>query len=294
MPVQNSSRTAGVSFALFCLALILTAYSARNPWVSRLGSSALLELQRPFQSVFHGSVGRAGGVWEDYVALIGVNEENKILRERIEALESDNSRYREYESEISRLRSLLGTLEDHHLEGIAADVIGYDPSNWVRSITIDKGSRQGIAVNMPVIAGDAVVGQVIAVSFNSARVLLITDHSSGVDALAQQSRVRGVVQGVGKELCEMRFVMQEDVLTVGDRVVTSGMDGVYPKGLLIGIVAEVRQRGDGMFQTVRVKPGATLARLETVLVVTQGAPVSEEIPAVIPPALEGKKQRKRE
>jgi rod shape-determining protein MreC len=267
------------SFFFFATALALSAYSARNPWVAKIGVNLVGEVLRPLEFLVVGGSENVTGVWSHYVWLVDVRKENERIKERVEALEAENSRLLEGENELKRLRKLVNAAEDRQIEGIAAEVIGYDPSNWVRAVTVDKGSLVGIAAGMPVIEGDAVVGQVIAVSPNTARVLLLTDHASAVDALVQSSRARGVVHGLGKEYSELRYVLQEDVVAVGDRIITSGMDGIFPKGLTIGVVSEAQKAGAGMFQSVRVEPAADISKLESVLIVTEGVAESE-LPAV--------------
>lgn len=274
--MQATSRVALSSFFLFCFSLFLTAYSARNRWFVELGFKAVAELLYPLQVVFRKSSQGVSGIWDGYIALIGVQEENQILRERLEALEAENSRLLEEESEVKRLRMLLNAAEEHQLQGIAANVIGYDPSNWIRAIIVDKGSTHGVETGLAVIDGDAIVGHVIATSLYSSKVLLLTDHASGIDSLVQNSRARGVVQGLGKEFCELRYVLQEDTVSVGDRIISSGMDGIFPKGLAVGVITEMPKKTEGIFQSIRVRPSAKLARLETVLIVTSKGTVPEE------------------
>jgi rod shape-determining protein MreC len=120
-----------------------------------------------------------------------------------------------------------------------------------------------------------VVGQVIAVSPNSARILLMTDHSSGIDAIVQGSRIRGVVEGSGTQMSQLRYVTREFSIKTDELVLTSGMDGVFPKGLLLGTVSAVQSSGGGMFQTVEVRPSVDFVRLEEVLILTSVAPDSD-------------------
>jgi rod shape-determining protein MreC len=272
--LTNRSRLAGTSFFLFCLALFLSTYSAKHPAVSQSGSALVSYVLRPFQSMNHGFNRTLSSLWEDYFALVGVQAENQGLRVRLEKLEAENSRLLEIENENTRLRGLLGVVKDSGFVTIVSNVIGYDASNWVQAITVDKGSADGIEVGMPVIEVNGVVGQVIGVNRNSARVLLITDASSGVDSLVQGNRVRGVVGGAGIGRCELRFVLRDDEVQVGDRLVTSGMDGVYPKGLLIGIVSAVDRSSSRLFQAIPVKPAVEFSRLENVAIITNAAKIN--------------------
>jgi len=129
---------------------------------------------------------------------------------------------------------------------------------------------------MPVIKGNALVGQVVVVSPNTSRVLLIIDHSSGVDSLIQSSRVRGVVEGLGRDVCELRYVPREEEVAIGDRIITSGVDGVYPKGLMVGLVSDVDKGAGSLFWSVKVKPAVNFSRLETVLIITSAGQVMAE------------------
>lgn len=256
---------------LFFAALFMTAYSARNPEVARSGYETLAEIQRPLQVVNRSLSSGVLGVWEGYVALRGVREENQLLRERVAKLESINSELLEYESENMRLRGLLAMQQSTKLTGKVANVIGYDPSSWQHALTLDKGANDGVMVGMAVLEGNGLVGQVTATSSHTARVLLLTDPLSGVDGIVQESRARGVVEGEGQSLCRWKFVQKDEPVNVGDRVITSGMDAVYPKGLLIGVVLEAAASQADMFQSIKVKPAVDFSKLESVMIVTSGA-----------------------
>lgn len=267
--VENPVRLGGASLLLFCVALFLASYSAKNPGVARIGASIVQEALRPFQSLTHSVYSSTTGLLDSYVFLVHVREENVSLRSRVESLEAQNSQLQELAHENERLRDLLSVSTENNLRGgIVAGVIGYDASNWVKAVSIDKGSRDGIAVGMPVVGTAGVVGQVIATASTSARILLLTDHSSGVDALIQGSRARGIVEGLGGANCRWRFVLAGEEVKIGDRVVTSGADGIYPKGLLIGVVSSVEEAGKGLFQQIEVDPAEDFLKIETVLVLS--------------------------
>jgi rod shape-determining protein MreC len=275
----NSLRVSATSFALFCLALFLTSYSAKKPEIAQSGKYLFAEVVSPFQrtgSYLHGGV---GGVWSEYVALREIRTENTALRSRLAALEAENAKIIEAQQENERLRNLLGIVERSTLRGVAASVIGHNPSSWAKTITIDRGTRDGIRTGMAVIETQGVVGQVISAGRTSAEVMLITDHTSGVDSIIQRTRARGVVEGSGGRFCRLRYVLKEEDLKVGDVVITSGMDGVYPKGLLIGIVSELDGNKRGLFQMLEVAPTVDFSRLENVLVVTSAAEQELELTA---------------
>jgi rod shape-determining protein MreC len=206
-------------------------------------------------------------VWDDYVNLVSVRQENIRLRDEIKEL---NGRIVAAEEDVlarQRLMKLLDMKNAVRMPTLAASVSGEDLNSWFRTVMIDRGSTSGIAEGMPVVAADGVVGQIVKVASGSSRVLLLTDHSSGIAATIQRSRARGVVKGKGEGLCSLEFTTREEDVKVGDMVVTSGIGGVFPKGLPIGEVTMVKRGEYGIFQTVTIRPSVNLAHLEEVLVV---------------------------
>ncbi len=268
MAARYNAQVAILSLALFCVAIFLASYSSRNPSVARVGAALLSEVLHPFQLLEAEVSTDVSNIWRRYIYLVGLDGENQELRSRLAHLEAQNSRLIEHMSENERLRKLLQIPEQSPLRGVGAMVIGYDPSNWSQTITVDKGLRDGLTVGMPVLEGDGVVGQVVAIGPTASKVLLITDHLSGVDSIVQGGRMRGVVEGAGLNLARLRFGASEEEVKIGDRVITSGMDGVFPKGLLIGVVTAVRKDRHALFQLVDIEPAVDVTRLESVLIVT--------------------------
>ena len=209
------------------------------------------------------------GIWNDYADLVGVRKENKQLRESVKILNSRLIESNEAVLANERLKKLLDLKNPLKEPSLAASVIGEDGSPWFKTIMIDRGEVDGLREGMPVIAADGVIGQLIKVVAKSSRVLLITDHASGVAGIIQRSRARGVVKGKGGGRCTLEFALAEEDVKVGDLVITSGIGGVFPKGLNIGEVTMVKKGEYGIFQTVEVRPTVNLARLEEVLVLLQ-------------------------
>jgi rod shape-determining protein MreC len=266
--ISARARVAITSFSLLCVSLFLTAYSSKHPALVSFGSVLISEIVTPFQS-FSEFVSQSGSsIWERYLYLVGVSEENEDLRVRLRKVEGELALLSEFRTENERLRSMLNFVSETELQGVVGRVIGSDPSGWVKGVMIDKGSSSGVAVGMAAVVARGVVGQVVATSLSSSRILLIADHASGVDAIVQGSRVRGVVEGSGSQLCELRYVTRDYQVKTGELVLSSGMDGVYPKGLMIGTVSAVQAGGATLFQTVEVKPAVDFSRLEEVLIVT--------------------------
>jgi rod shape-determining protein MreC len=233
----------------------------------QLGGQMINSVLSPVEKISHEAFGSVSYLWTRYVWLLNVEAERTDLSRRVRALEAETSRLAELESENERLRGLLGFTEASGLHGIAATVIGRDPSNWVRTVTIDRGSDHGIRPGFAVVDGRAVIGQTIVVGARSSRVLLLTDNSSAIAALVQGNRAQGIAEGsLGKSLT-LRYVLKDYPVAVGERVIASGLDGVYPKGVLLGVVSQVQPDSAGLFQTVLVEPSVDLNRIEDVLVI---------------------------
>lgn len=208
--------------------------------------------------------------WDGYISLVDVRRENLRLREEIRDLNGRIVAGNEALQAKERLEHLLdmkGTIKSPTL---AASIVGEDVSSWFRTMIIDRGSSSGIREGMAVIAADGVAGQIVKVAPTTARVLLMTDHASGIAAVIQRSRARGVVKGKGEGLCSLEFTTREEDVKVGDAVVSSGIGGVFPKGLPIGEVTMVKRGEYGIFQTVTIRPSVNFAHLEEVLVVLRG------------------------
>ncbi len=271
---QDSVRIAVASLCYFVVALFLTAYSAKNPTMAQLGGTLVSELLYPLQLASTYVSSSVANGWNGYIALRGVRDENVRLHDRLGALESQNIRLMEVAHENARLRQILNMKQEQGVDGMVAAVIGYDPVNWVQTVTIDKGSADGMRESLAVLDVHAnVVGQLIAVGLHSSRVLLLTDPVSGIDAVVQDSRARGVVEGLGGSLARLSFVQRDLTVQIGERVLTSGMDGVFPRGRLIGTVVGVKENRNGLFQLLQVRPAAPITTLEYVFVLTSGAPV---------------------
>jgi rod shape-determining protein MreC len=210
-------------------------------------------------------------VWDNYIDLVNVRRENLHLREDVKALNSRVIAAEEVYQANRHLAQLLDVKNTIKAPTLTATVIGEDVSPWNGTLVIDRGSSSGIAEGMAVVAADGVVGQVVKVAHSSSRVLLLTDHSNGIAATIQRSRARGVVKGKGDGLCQLEFTTREEDVKVGDIVVSSGIGGVFLKGLPIGEVTMVKRGEYGIFQTVTIQPSVNISHLEDVLVVLRNS-----------------------
>ena len=193
--------------------------------------------------------------WDDYLNLMGVRQENLRLRDEVKGLNARIIAAGETILANQRLEKLLGMKNSVKVPVLTVTVVGEDLSSWFRTVVIDQGSSSGIAEGMAVVAADGVVGQIVKVAPGTARVLLLTDHTSGIAATIQRSRARGVVKGKGEGLCSLEFTTREEDVKVGDMVVTSGIGGVFLKGIPVGEVTMVKRGEYGIFQTVTIRPG---------------------------------------
>jgi len=227
-----------------------------------------LEVLRPLQSVTTNTSGRVSGLWGSYLDLVGVEADNQRLRERLRQLEAEHHRDTEIELENHRLQRLLDFRNDVPSQGVTAGVTGKDASGLFQTFTLDRGESDGVKAGMAVVAPDGVVGRIGQASPHASRVLLISDHNSGVDALVQRTRARGIVEGALNGGCSMKYIKRGDDVAVDDVVVTSGLDGIFPKGVLIGTVNHVTRKDVGLFQIAEVTPAAEFGKLEEVWVIT--------------------------
>ena len=208
------------------------------------------------------------GVWGNYFYLRGVRHENRDLKAQVERLRIEQVRLSEDAAQARRLQVLLGFKEQFVSQTLAAQVIGTSGSDLSHVVYIDKGSTDGLKPDMAVITADGIVGKVLRVFHNSSQVLLINDPSSGVGAILESSRLQGILQGTAAGETLLKYVMSDEKVPTGERVLTSGGDRIFPKGLPIGTVQQTNPGGD-LFLNIRVKPAANLSRLEEVLVVTK-------------------------
>jgi rod shape-determining protein MreC len=259
---------------IFCLILfaliniILLSVSAKRGHSNSFADRIVLAAIAPFQGGVTASINFCEEIWEHYFWLVSTREEYDRLKTRLDEMEQERSRYIETEHTCQRLRKLLGMKNELGHTSLAAQVIGVDPSGWFHSILIDAGSRDGVFKGMPVVVPEGVVGQVVKVSFAHSKVMLMIDRSSAIDALVQRTRARGIVEGKTGEYCSFKYALRKDPIHEGDVVVSSGLDGVFPKGLRIGAVRTVAKSPAGIFQSVEIEPFVDFAKLEEVLVIT--------------------------
>ncbi len=187
-----------------------------------------------------------------------IKQENKKLGFKINQLE-------EARLENARLRKILKLADQKHYDFTVAEVIGKEPSNWLNSLIINKGSRDGIKINQPVMNFAGLIGKIIEVNRRLSKVLLISDVNSRVVVLVQRTREEGILEGIGRGLCRLKYLSQDSDVELGDIVVSAGVGGVYPKGLMVGQIESIREERGGIYKNCIVRPATSLTGQEEVL-----------------------------
>ncbi len=262
-------RTLILSSALLASFVLMTLQVRSHSALTDLTKRILLTSVSPFLRIAAVSKAAAVSVWNEYIDLRRVRRDHHLLKEEVRQLRAQVGELRETALENYRLGHLLEMRNRAGVEAMAVKVIGKDVTNWFRTILIDRGTNAGIHRHMTVVAGDGLVGRVVDVTALAARVQLITDPESAVGCLVQRSRVTGVAMGNQGGTVQINYLPQMADVTVGDRIITSGMGGIIPKGIPLGRVIRSSRPNGALFQETEVQPLVNFSRLEEVLVLKQ-------------------------
>jgi rod shape-determining protein MreC len=206
-------------------------------------------------------------LWSGFTELRGVRDENKELRKELEHLKGQNSQLREAASATERLTALLEFKKQADLSMVAAQVIGRDTGNWYRTIILNKGESDGFQPDMGVITSVGVVGRIVKTTAATSVVLLVTDPNNAIAGLVQRTRDEGIVEGTTIGLARMKYIPLLSNARPGDRVVTSGLVGGFPRGLAIGTITRIDKDEGALFQFAELAPDVDVNRVEEVLVI---------------------------
>lgn len=219
--------------------------------------------------------GYCSSLWDGYVALWNVRDENEKLRDELGKCKALSNEYRETVVTNVRLNKLLKLSESLPLPTITAQIVGRDPSLWFRTVVINRGTGSGVKKGMPVVTDAGVIGQVMNTSPHYSKILLANDPNSAIDVLVQETRVQGIVKGAGREGYKMHYVLKNDDVYKGNRIVTSGLGGVFPKGLQVGTVTNTVKDRRGMFQKIFVEPSVDFSKLEYLVIILKRDSLAE-------------------
>lgn len=254
-----------------CFCLLLSLYiltvAARGQLKNEPLAAVLMWVLRPLEIAAQGTANWITGIRENYLTVSGFKTENEWLRKRIQTLEVERQRLLEAEATNLKLRQMLDFRSQLPSKPVTASIIANSASSWFQGCVLDKGSADGVRKDMAVVTPLGVVGKVVSVTPRSAKVILLTDANSGIDVLVQRTRSRGIVSGSLESGLVLKYMKRSEDIQPGDRLITSGLDGVFPKGLMVGTVIKVNKQHLGLFQFVEVLPAVQSSRAEEVLVV---------------------------
>ena len=275
MPLLDIRRRSGYLFLAVMLGhviLISAQVNSRSgvPVLEAVTFGVVAEAQRALS----GGVAKMRHTWDRYVWLRGVEAENANLRRQLESLQVQYQERRALADRARSLEDLLALRDRSNLQTLAAEIIAASASPDFRTLTIDKGAAQGVKRDMAIIATDGVVGRIVVASQGAAKVQLLIDRNAAAGALIERSRAQGVALGGGDSRLHLDYVSEASDVVVGDLVVTSGIDGIYPKGFTIGSVDTVEKAGPA-YKRITIKPAVNFSSLESVLVVLTQTPLAQ-------------------
>jgi rod shape-determining protein MreC len=239
--------------------LVVKTFTAIKGGLSIAVGPALKIVGKPVDGIRNG--------FNAYINLIHTKKENDALKAKLDAELMENQKLPELERENKRLRSLLNFIEKKPNTMIAAKVTGEDLKNWFRCIIIDKGRNSGVREKMPVITPKGIVGQAVEVDLWHSKVMVINDTNSSIDVNVEGKNTRGLLEGTGQNILKLKYVIKNDEIEIGDKLATSGKDGIFPKGIPVGIVMTVNRNKSGIFADIDVMPFNNFKQLDEVLIV---------------------------
>jgi rod shape-determining protein MreC len=270
--IPSRHRSLALLGGVLLVQVLLLAVQIKRDSGGRLIRVWAVTATSPFERAGAWAVGQVRGVWAHYFALQSTSRQNEALRIENDSLKLTISQLQTKAAEADRLAALLNFRQSHEqVPMVGARVIAASAGTASRTVEIDRGERDGIRRNMAVITPEGAVGKVIEVYRDVSQVLLLTDKYGGAGAMLLSSRIQAPVSGTGEPILLMNYVATEDDVKIGERIVTSGMDKIFPRDIPVGTVIEVKPGNP--FKLIRVQPAARLERLETVIVLLTQAPV---------------------
>jgi rod shape-determining protein MreC len=212
------------------------------------------------------------GIGRNYFLLVGVEAENQKLKKNLLELEASRFQCRETQAENLRLKTLLQYSLANTYTVVPAQVIGRNQNSGYFSLTLNQGQRAGLRPGLPVATSQGLVGRISEVGFQESKVILLTDRNSAVPIVMERTRSQGIARGTGDGKLEIRYLSRLEDVGVGDLALTSGLEGIYPKGIRVGQIQDVRRKNFGLFQDIWADPSVDFSRLEEVLVIFMEEP----------------------
>jgi rod shape-determining protein MreC len=246
---------------------LLVLFSSLQDREAGLVTGLVYTAFRPVQDAISGVHTGGERLWRGYIGLVGLHEENRRLQEEVGRLRRERAMLMSHEREYRRLKKLLNLKADYEFPSLVAQVIGEDAAGWYKTFFINRGSEDGVSAGMPATVAEGLVGQVVTAAPTVSTVLLVTDPALSVDCRVGRTRDRGILSGYLNRQCILRYVDLKSRMRAGDEVVTSGMGGVFPRGLAVGKIETVRKDPQGLFLEALVAPAVKFPKIEEVLVI---------------------------
>ncbi|MGZ3687962.1 MAG: rod shape-determining protein MreC [Bdellovibrionota bacterium] len=257
-------------FFFVLIPVIAIDTTTRSPRDYRFYDRVIVALTSPIQAGITWSLEQIAAGFQNYIFLLHTRQDNLALLDENRKLLNSIASLRETQQENVRFRKLLHFEEKFNLEAVVARVIAKDVSTDYRSIRINRGESSGLRKNMSVLTDEGIVGRVLRTTKDTSDVVTLVDLNSAVDAIVERSRARGIVEGRTDETCELRYALRTDDIQPGDVLISSGLGGIFPKGVPVGTVSKVNRKPYGITQEVEVRPSVDFAKLEEVIVVLKG------------------------
>jgi rod shape-determining protein MreC len=261
----NKERAMLVLIPLLFLHLVLLSLQIEKPSGTLLLKTWLMAAQAPIVTASSAFSRGVQHIWLGYVWTVGARSENEQLKQTVRNLSQLNNAYEQARQENIRLRRLLVMSETVGYKSIGARVVARSPSFLSNILYIDRGSKDGIPIDAPVLSGDGIIGRTVLVSNHQSQVQLISNGDASIGAMLEKSRTPGVIMGTGDSLLDLNYISNTEPISLGDLVLSSGLDGIFPKGLVIGKVVKF-QKGKDVFHAIKVEPGVDFFHIEEVLV----------------------------
>ena len=268
MPNRQPQRKHFIGFlaSILIFSLVLMTVNVRYEKSNLFFESIVVWFFSPIQNFLTSTTSYISDAFDHYFFLVETSKENDRLLLKVNLLSKKNNELIERNKLLERSDNLIEFLDKDERPFVIAKVIGYDATQWSKVIFINRGTNHKVQKNSSVMNNAGVIGHVIHSSPNSSKVLLITDGRSAVDSLFQETRESGITVGTGENICKMKFVPISAKINLGDKVISSGLGGVFPKGLVVGRVVDIVKQSQELFQDIMVEPSADLSNIEEVIV----------------------------
>jgi rod shape-determining protein MreC len=267
----NKERAVSALIPLLVLQLALLSLQIEGPSGTLLFKTWVFAAQAPVIAVTSALTGGISYVWRNYIFMVGARAENEQLKRTLGQLSLLTSAYEQMKQENIRLRRLMELGDSMPFRTVGARVVARTPSFLSNVIYINRGSEDGVRIDAPVISGDGIIGRTVLVAGHQSQVQLITNPDASMGVMLERTRTPGILRGSGELLLDLNYIGNTEQVAVGDVVLSSGLDGIFPKGLAVGKVVDSR-KGNGVFRAIKVEPIMDLIRIEEVSVLLHEQP----------------------